>query len=506
MLDPKRLLPSIACLVSLSIAAPAQDPPPAEAPAAEIDTRGLVRREAGSFEGYTLLAPFSYDAMVLVDMAGEIVHQWDLPGTESAIPLANGNLLRWGLTPECIASMGGEESDRRFQGPGVGGGLIEEVDWDGNVLWRFVLDEDQELLHHDIALLPSGNVLFLAWEYRTREEAIEAGRDPRQVDERGMWPDVVYEIRPTPPEGGEVVWEWHAWDHLVQDFDEAKENHGSVPDAAGRIDVNADHRDQPPLTLQEIAAREKLEREMAALGYGGSDDDDEEEEEDARRGTAPDWLHTNAIDHLPAHDLIVLSSPSMNELWVIDHSTSSAQAAGDRGGRFGRGGELLWRWGNPRNYGAGEDGDQRLSYQHDPTWLASENPNELRLLVFNNGRVRAGEPHSSVDELVLPFDPERGFTRAPGAAFAPAEPAWTYADAGTFYSPFISGAQRLPNGNTLICSGVQGRIFEVTRKGEVVWDLRNPWVGEIDFGIPKNALYRAVRIPKDHPVVAGRGH
>ncbi len=71
----QRLVSSIACLVSLSIAAPAQDPPPTEGPASELDTRGLVTREAGAFEGYTLLAPFSYDAMVLVDMAGEIARE-----------------------------------------------------------------------------------------------------------------------------------------------------------------------------------------------------------------------------------------------------------------------------------------------------------------------------------------------------------------------------------------------------------------------------------------------
>ena len=201
----------------------------------------------------------------------------------------------------------------------------------------------------------------------------------------------------------------------------------------------------------------------------------------------------------------MLSVPTLNELWVIDHSTTTDQAARSKGGRWERGGEILWRWGNPRIYGAGDDADQVLSFQHDPTWLPAEAPGELRLLVFNNGRVRpGGEPWSSVDELVLPFDPERGFLREPGQPFGPEKPVWSYSDPGTFYSSFISGAQRLPNGNTLICSGAQGRVFEVTPAGRVVWDYRNPYVGEIDFGIPGNALYRAVRIGKDHPGLAGR--
>ena len=96
--------------------------------------------------------------------------------------------------------------------------------------------------------------------------------------------------------------------------------------------------------------------------------------------------------------------------------------------------------------------------------------------------------------------------REAGTAYGPAEPDWSYSDPGTFYSSFISGTQRLPNGNTLICSGVQGRVFEVTRGGEVVWDFRNPFTGDKFEGeVPANSLYRAVRIAPDHPGLSGRG-
>ena len=61
-----------------------------------------------------------------------------------------------------------------------------------------------------------------------------------------------------------------------------------------------------------------------------------------------DWLHTNGIDYNAEYDLIVLSVPRMNELWVIDHSTTTEEALGSTGGRWGKGGDLLWRWGNPR--------------------------------------------------------------------------------------------------------------------------------------------------------------
>ena len=114
-------------------------------------------------------------------------------------------------------------------------------------------------------------------------------------------------------------------------------------------------------------------------------------------------------------------------------------------------------------------------------------------------------------ELILPM-----FVRE-GATFGPAKPVWEYSDPGTFYSAFISGAHRVPNGNTLICAGTDGRVFEVTPEGKVVWDYWNPFGGEVEAnfgkaagknnaptGVPPKALFRATRIAKDHPGLRGR--
>ena len=193
---------------------------------------------------------------------------------------------------------------------------------------------------------------------------------------------------------------------------------------------------------------------------------------------------------------------------LILTSTTTDEAAGQTGGRWSRGGDLLWRWGNPRNYGAGSDADRHLDYQHDPTWVAGTNPAEVRLLVFNNGMRRATKD-SHVEELVLPFDPRSGFTRQAGAPFGPDAPAWSYSDGENFYSAFISGAQRLTNGNTLICAGAPGRVFEVTRSGEIVWDYWNPHGGDIEPSpqggrAPPQALFRATRLAPNHPGLAGR--
>ncbi|MCZ6597282.1 MAG: aryl-sulfate sulfotransferase [Planctomycetota bacterium] len=464
---------------------------------AEEEVRGLLVREEGAFEGYTMISPLQSDRVLLLDMDGEVVHEWktdQAPGGGFYL-LESGNVLRCGR----------QDDNPRFHGGGIGG-RIREYDWEGNVVWDYELANDRQTQHHDVEPLPNGNVLVICWEFRTPEEVAAAGRDPAAIGDDGLWSDAVLELRPTRPEGAEVVWEWHGWDHLIQDFDQRKAGYGSIPEHPERIDINADHRDKPPMTEAERREMEELEREMRALGYVGGDEDEEEDDGPNERAKRPDWLHTNAIAYHPGHDLIALSVPRLNEVWVIDHSTTTTEAAGKRGGKWGRGGDLLYRWGNPRVYGAGEDSDRRLWFQHDPTWVGG--PDELRLLVFNNGMSRPGD-FSVVEEIALPFDLERGFAREAGAAFGPIEAVWSYSDKGNFFSAFISGAQRLPNGNTLICSGAPGRVFEVTPEKKIVWDFLNPHGGEVpptdqSGNAPPTALFRATRIAADHPGLAGR--
>jgi hypothetical protein len=98
------------------------------------------------------------------------------------------------------------------------------------------------------------------------------------------------------------------------------------------------------------------------------------------------------------------------------------------------------------------------------------------LLIFNNGSRRIGGAHSSVDELVLPVGLDGRYEHKAGTAFGPDKPVWSYVapKRSEFYAEFISGANRLPNGNTLICSGPNGTIFEVTPGKEIVWKYVNP--------------------------------
>jgi hypothetical protein len=495
-------------LVSLVVSAR-----PQEATAAP--ERGLRIHEEGAFPGYTLFTPLQSGSTYLIDMQGEVVHEWKTsygPGA-SVYLLENGHLLR------CTRV----DDNPRFWGGGIGGRILE-LDWDGQVVWTYVLSDGEHSQHHDIDPMPDGNILVISWEYLSREEALARGRDADLAAEEGLWPDAIFEIEPVRPEGGKVVWEWHAKDHLIQDRDPELRDFGVVEDPE-RLDINGDRASPRPLSAEEQRRLAEQEEELRALGYIGGDPNaaqEAEEKGDAPRERRGDWLHTNSVDYDPVNELVILSSPHFDELWIIDHSTTTAEAATSRGGRRGKGGDLLWRWGDPRRYGAGSEADQRLFGQHDAQWIEPGLPGAGHVLVFNNGRGRPGTEYSSIEELTLPFDPARGFTREPGKPFGPSAPVWSYVapEPADFYSFFISGCQRLPNGNTLICSGKQGRFFEVTREGRVVWEYLSPFGGEIpsSFGgaapKPKEgappspvepvSAFRATRIPLDHPGLAGR--
>jgi len=462
------------------------------------DERGLKLNRDGACQGYTLIAPLRSRTVRLIDMEGETVHTWEVesPPGGGVYLLDNGHLLYCGRV----------DDNPRFRGGGIGGRL-EEYDWEGRLVWSYQLANEYQTQHHDMEVLPNGNILFICWEYLAPEDALAAGRDPHALHGEGLWTGAVLEVRKTGSEGGEIVWEWHSWDHLVQDRDPDLDWYGLIAEHPGRIDINADHRDDPPLTRERLEELRRIELEMRALGYMG---EEEEEDEDEPHEAERDWLHTNAVDYHAGYDLIALSTPHMNEIWIIDHSTTTEEAADEDGGRWGQGGNILWRWGNPKNYSAGGVRDRRLFYQHDPRFI--EGPGgALHLTLFNNGGGRPNkESYSSVEELALPFDPESGFQREAGKAFGPEEPVWIYSDGDNFFSSFISGAERLPNGNTLICSGAPGRVFEVTPEGEIVWEYWNPHGGDappsaVTPGAPRPALFRAARISIGAPALSRLG-
>jgi hypothetical protein len=420
---------------------------------------GLSINDPRALQGYTLLAPLDSSSTYLLDMQGKVVHTWTSDCHPALCPLLleNGNLLRAG-------SIGNES---RVFGPGPGvGGKIQEFTWDGKLVWDFRFYNARQLPHHDMTRLPNGNVFLIVSDRKTNEEAIAAGRRPELAGDRHSIPDSLVEIKPTGPTTGKVVWEWHLWDHLVQDFDKTKANYGNVREHPELVNINFGEDDLKPPAAAKTGA--KAGQPATPIRPRGNSD----------------WTHFNGVAYNPELDQIAVSVWTFSEFWIIDHSTTTAEAASHAGGRSGRGGDLLYRWGNPRAYRAGTKADQKLFRQHNAHWIARGLPGEGHLLVFNNGNGRPGGDYSSVDELVLPVDTQGRYDCKPGTAYGPDKPVWSYSapNKKDFYSSFISGTQRLPNGNTLICSGANGTIFEVTPSKEIVWKYVNPSKGNTSVG------------------------
>jgi hypothetical protein len=227
------------------------------------------------------------------------------------------------------------------------------------------------------------------------------------------------------------------------------------------------------------------------------------------------WNHMNALYYHAAFDQIILSVRGNSEVWVIDHSTTTAEAAGHTGGRYGKGGDLLYRWGNPIMYRAGTRSDQKLFQQHDAQWIDEGCPGAGDMLVFNNG---LGRNYSTADEFTPPVDANGNYSLTSGEAYGPGDFTWTYKanPPSALYADAISSAQRLPNGNTLICDGTHGTFLEVTVTGETVWKYVNPVVstGPLAQGaaIPAdaaragefmNGVFRVRRYAADYNGLAG---
>jgi hypothetical protein len=417
--------------------------------------RGLHVNDPKALQGYTVMSPLMSTKTYLIDMQGRVMRTWQ---SESAAALTttlleNGHVLRHGKIAQQTFG----------DGPGAGGHL-QEFGWDGEVVWDFKFANNQQLAHHDVCRMPNGHLLLIVWEKKTAEEAVAAGRRPETV-KGSLLPDGVFEIQPEGKSGGKVVWEWRVWDHLVQDHDAGKANYGNIKAHPELIDINFGDG-----TLASIVAKDDKDADrLRGYGYLPAK---------SAKPAPPsvDWLHSNAVDYNPDLDQIILSSPEFNEFWIIDHSTTTAEAATHKGGKSGKGGDLLYRWGNPRAYRAGAVKDQKLFFQHNVHWIPKGLPGAGHVLVFNNGRKRTGGAHSSVDELALPVAPDGSYRHSEGTAYGPDEPVWSYSapKKSDFYSDFISGAQRLPNGNTFICAGGSGTLFEVTPEKEIVWKYLNP--------------------------------
>jgi len=382
-----------------------------------------------SKEGYILYTPMDSTTTYLMNETGAVNHTWDSTyhPRYDAYLLDNGSIMR------------PFDSER---------GGVQKIAWDSTVLWEYHYTRDGSFSTHDIVPLPNGDVLMIMQETKSRAQAIQAGRNPNTVV-GNFYPDFLIQVHETGPTSGDIVWEWHIWDHLIQDYDATKDNYGDVSEHPELININF-----------------------------GED-------------FTGDWIHMNSVDYHPRFDQILMSAHNFDEIWVIDHSTTTEEAASHYGGIYNHGGDLLYRWGNPQAYDRGTAADEKLYFEHQSTWIQPGLPGAGNILVFSNGNNRPGGPLSTVDEFVPDVDNNTGeYHLPPGGTYGPVELTWQYQVPSEFYASIFCGAQRMINGNTLVCAGTAGTFLEVNLEKKIVWTYVNPYPNYGD-----NAVYRTEYIP-----------
>lgn len=345
------------------------------------DTGVLIHDADRATAGYTVFSALRGFFVYLIDMAGEVVHRWELPQPLSGHlqVLPNGHLLVAHRTKDGPPMIEGK------------GGRLVELDWDGNVVWS----HEDPFQHHDLRRLPNGNTLYIAWDPLSAEEAARVQGGLPGTEAKGViYGDMLREVDPS----GNIVWEWRFADQPIEDHPLC------------------------PLCFRN------------------------------------EFAHANSC-HPMADGNVLMSFRRINTLAIVERAT----------------GDLIW-----------QQRDNSWGHQHDPRKLDNGN-----ILFFSNGvHITPAQPFSRVIEM----NPETG------------ETVWEYRGKPrwTFFSDITSSAQRLASGNTVICEGRWGRIFELAPDGEIVWEYVSPhFIDEPQLG-RMNSIFSATRLFPDGPALAGR--
>lgn len=374
--------------------------------------------KAQDMDGYAIYNQNNSNTCYLIDSEGDIAHIWSCPTAANYASALkdNGNLVR-----------GAQASNAPIDGPATGG-LIQELDPDANVVWEFEYSTETVITHHDIALMPNGNVLMIAWEEISEEDMVSWGYE----GDDDVHATHIIEVQQDGT-GGEIVWEWHVIDHLVQDVDDTKPNYGDISDNWQLLDINV------------------------PAGTGGG----------PGGGNGPlDWLHVNGIDYNETLDQIVFTSRYLSEVFVIDHSTTTDEAATHEGGNSGMGGDFLYRWGNPGNYDT--PGTQVIpAAVHDSRWIKEGRPNAGWIQIFNN---EGNNGQSTIDAINAPHN-GYVFDKVEGEQFEPASYSWRHECIDDASGQ--SASDRMTNGNVFVNLsggfGGGGYMYEATEDGTIVF-------------------------------------
>jgi len=406
-------------------------------------TIGLLDYDIEATDGYTLFTPEKNTKAFLINNCGELINQWtfnERPGLTCYL-LENGNLLRSGKN------------------------YLETRDWDNNLIWSYDMQSAGYNQHHDIEPLPNGNILCLLKHSYTPAEIITEGRNPANIGAEFILDEII-ELQPVGSNNATIVWEWKFIDHLIQDYDNSKQNFGVVVDHPELIDINF---------IDPSIANHNT-----------------------------DFTHVNGIDYNSSLDQIILSTRHLSELHIIDHSTTTSESENHSGGNSNQGGDFLWRWGNPQVYQQGTIANQKIFLQHDSKWVESGYIDEGKISVFNNGG--DGSFSFSSVHLVTP-EINSGVYVKENNTYKPTNFEWSWQ--GSILGDLVqegkkSGAHSLPNGNFIICETSLGRISEIKKDGTLIWSYKNPTgagnniYNQFTTSTNDNSLFRGEKYPNSY--------
>jgi hypothetical protein len=391
-----------------------------------------------AWNGYTVLSPLQTQAVLVIDMNGNIVKRWEAYNNSAGGPAR--------VFPD-----GGVMSASGNRPPHQESLELIQRDFEGNVIWRFGRSEQIQLndgatvwsarQHHDWQRedFPAGyyspdakpaitgtNTLILTHTNHNRANIADA----RLEDDRLI--EVSWK--------GDIAWEWVAADHIDE------------------LGFSAD-------------ARQAIK---AAPGFSKA------------RGSF-DWLHINSATYVGPNKWFDEGDKRFAPNNVIISSRQGSFVA-----IVARDGSIAWRLGPDFSQSRELRAIRQIIGQHHPHIIPKGLPGAGNLLVFDNG----GSSGYGFANPIAP-DGTGAFARA-GSRVLEINPVtfelvWSYS-APRFFSTNISGAQRLPNGNTLITEGANGRLFEVTKEGTIAWEYIFPLFSGAQSS---NAVYRAYRLPYD---------
>jgi len=386
-------------------------------------------------DGYVLFCPNLSSNFYLINNCGEKINEWE---TDLSSELKIGYL--------------DEDGNLLI----LNGRNISKYDWDGNLIWRFSSSDYNIQAHHDFEVMPNGNILTIGRKNIPYDEAIELGFQAEDLSDSLLRIDGLYEFKHIDNNDFELVWKWNFKDHLVQGLSDTINNYGDIAASPRKLNIHYGN------FFQSI-----------------------------------DWLHCNGVNYNEVLDQVIVSSRNTSEIYIIDHSTTIAEAASSSGGDQGYGGDFLWRWGS-----------ENLMNQHDPNWIPNSHPNGGMISVFNNIESTIPFHYSSIKIIDPQLDAQGKYQLDSLYQFLPLEEHHLISGQGhEIFSPFMSGGHSQSNGNFIMISGNYGEYYELTSEGALAWKYQNP-VGiqaQIQFTTPQNvSTFNIKKYPLDFAGFIGK--